>query len=106
VKLTFKEGVAIKGLQPQMLVALLLAKQVFDELGVDTTVTSGSDGEHMEGSKHYTGLAWDFRTHHTGRAEAVARELTKVLKPLGFDVVLEALGSFNEHIHVEYDPHA
>lgn len=65
-------------------------------------ITSASDGEHMTGSKHYTGEAYDFRTRNVvgGQIEC-ARWVTRLREELGsnYDVVLEST-----HLHAEYDP--
>lgn len=73
---------------------------VFDEFGVDTVITSGTDGKHGEHSKHYTMEALDFRTRHL-KVENHAALVHRCKHALGkdFDVVLEG-----DHLHVEFDP--
>jgi hypothetical protein len=75
-------------------------------------VTSACDGQHMAGSLHYVGCAFDFRfagmregavsvaTSSDQRAIAAGwvSRLRWWLGP-GYDVVVET-----DHIHVEYDP--
>ena len=78
-----------------------------NELGVevDMLLTSGNDSEHMKGSKHYTGNALDFRSHHLSVEEC--RALLKIVRRrLGknYQVILENPMKNNEHIHIEYDP--
>lgn len=66
----------------------------------EAIITSANDGEHMHGSKHYTGEAIDLRIIDISMNEA--RDLALGLKKaLGddWDVILE-----KDHIHVEYDP--
>lgn len=71
------------------------------------TVTSLADGKHSKGSFHYKRpvQAVDLRTFDLpggsqgDEAREIRRILVQQLKPLGFDVVLEAT-----HIHIEYDP--
>lgn len=87
-----------------MLVALRVVEDAFSSIGCDTIVTSGNDGKHKDGSYHYVGRAFDFRTKHTGRSTAVVEAVKKELCPLGFDVILEDLHGPNEHLHCEYDP--
>lgn len=102
----FKVGVSLKDLQPQMLVAILLAEQILSEIcgpTVPLVVTSVNDGIHKDGSYHYKGRAFDIRTRHTGMARTFEQALKKELGHLGFDVVLEDFGGENEHIHVELD---
>jgi hypothetical protein len=68
----------------------------------DIYVTSGNDGQHMPGSKHYTDEALDFRSRHL-TAEQQAAWVLAIRRRLGshYDVVLE---HNPEHLHVEYDP--
>lgn len=101
--LSFKLGVKLLGLQPQMLIALRVVQEEFSRYGLDTVVTSGNDSTHMSGSLHYKGAALDFRTKHAaGIATGIVQGIKKTLAPLGFDVVFEAVGKDNEHCHVEY----
>lgn len=71
----------------------------------EPTLTSGTDGEHMPGSKHATGEAGDFRNHHDDGTphmpELRARVVSMLRGELGpdFDVVAE-----HDHYHVEHDP--
>lgn len=96
-----KDNVRIDLLQPQMLLPVMIMDQLFSELGhVDAVITSGNDGKHKEGSKHYTGHALDFRIRHVKKhiVEIILRRATAALGQ-DYDVVLE-----HTHIHVEYDP--
>ena len=70
----------------------------------ECTITSANDSKHSEKSLHYNGCALDFRTKdYAGDKQALRDRIKAALGP-DFDVVLEALGEDNEHIHVEYDP--
>lgn len=85
------------GVTPRNLVIAAAAANVASVLGVDVTITSGTDGKHMDGSKHYTGEALDIRllgvqTPHF--MDALAARLGAA-----YQLVLEA-----NHLHVEYDP--
>ena len=92
-----KEGVRVHGLRGEMVIALVIADQLYWEKDEELVVTSAMEGEHMRGSLHYVGLAADLRlpetNSHSLRGELAAR--------LGsdYDVVLEP-----EHIHVEFQP--
>jgi hypothetical protein len=70
----------------------------------DMLVTSGNDSQHMPGSRHYRDQALDFRTKHltTPQKHALAAEVRRRLGA-HYDVILEAEGKPNEHLHVEYD---
>ena len=70
--------------------------------------TSINDSRHMEGSKHYTDEAIDWRTKgpaantmgSTARKQRFRRRLTDLLGDR-FTVILEGLGKPYEHIHVQ-----
>jgi hypothetical protein len=67
-------------------------------------ITSGNDGKHMKGSKHYTYAALDFRTKNFPTLESkrvFAWKLQAELGP-GYDVLFESVGTPNEHLHVEF----
>ena len=92
-----KPGVRIHGLRPELMIALIVANDLWRELGQDLVVTSVIDGEHMRGSNHWKGMAADLRIWNLDGHIAAS----KLSARLGadFDVVLES-----DHIHVEYDP--
>lgn len=78
------------------------------ELHRDAVCTSARDGQHMDGSLHYTGLACDFRSKDL--SDAASHELAAAIrkrlngdanKNRPYQVVLETSPA---HVHVEYDP--
>lgn len=95
-----KAGVDLTGVSWRMFVASLLIEPIFAMFGAELVITSGVDGKHGDGSLHYSGLALDYRTSTLGGyATMVYTKVRALLKPLGYDVVLES-----DHMHVEYDP--
>ena len=68
--------------------------------GIDyvMTITSGNDGLHMKGSKHYTNEAIDIRIRDMVNRHRTFRDIQRDLGK-DYDVVLES-----DHIHIEYDP--
>ncbi len=64
----------------------------------DPTITSGKDGKHMKGSKHYIGAAIDIRTRDM---KYVNKTTAAIKNALGsdYDVIFEI-----DHIHLEFDP--
>ena len=96
--ISLKPGVKVAGVQPEIVLALIVAESVWQPRSL--VVTSLRDGSHMPGSKHYEGKAADLRLpvatdHHALRSALAAALGTE------FDVVLE-----ETHIHVELDPKA
>lgn len=92
----FKDGVQIRGVQPEIAVALTVLATIRPE----AVVTSVVDGKHSSGSLHYTGSAFDMRTRHLRPSEvdSIANQLRAALTD-EFDVVVE-----ETHIHVEFQP--
>jgi len=95
-----KFGVALN-LNEKMYNALVyIVEDVFNEHDSILVITSGSDGEHSELSKHYKNDAIDCRTRHLKRKVVLSIAAT-LRNRLGtdFDVVVEGT-----HLHIEYDP--
>jgi hypothetical protein len=89
-----------RGVTPKNLTIMAAVANAAEEVGVALTVTSGTDGKHMTGSKHYIGGALDVRTR--GLTPEERRDVMSVVKRRlgkGYDVVLES-----DHLHVEWDP--
>ncbi len=97
-----KPGVDVRGVQPEILLARIIAGEIFACYGVACIITSGSEGEHKVGSLHPKDQAIDLRIKHMDKRlwPVVAEALSKALGPQ-YDVILEAK---KLHIHVEFDP--
>jgi hypothetical protein len=93
-----KSSVDLRGLQPQMVLAYVIACKCYGQYAC--VITSCSDSKHGPNSLHYKGLALDLRTQHlpTPAVQGIVDKLKESLGPQ-FDVVLE-----DDHIHVEWDP--
>ena len=109
----FKDGLEMSrgkhSLSMAALKGIMISSEVYNEMGIygsRATVTSLLDGRHMQGSKHYTGEAWDLRTWNASKSgqmtdtakEALAASLRTALGD-DYDVVVE-----KTHIHCEHDP--
>lgn len=97
--------VSIEGLQPVTALAMLQVEPVIreytrpDQKPKDPyVITSVNDGQHMTGSKHYSGHAFDVRIWWLSDPLKCTGAIATKLGP-DFDVVLE-----KDHIHIEYDP--
>ncbi len=95
-----KHSVKLKDLQPQILLAVMVADAIYRRHGKELVITSMNDSRHGKNSIHYEGNAVDLRTRYFDSQEKleVYREIKKRLT-VDFDVVLES-----DHIHIEYDP--
>ena len=105
--LALKSSVKLKGLQPQMVIGLLIASSIAEDMGLDLVVTSANDGKHMATSKHYSGNALDLRTHDW--PTAVKLQFVEKLRgclTAEYDLLFEDQGGPNEHVHLEFDPKA
>jgi len=95
-----KPGACVIGLQAVMVRGCITIGTVYAAMGYRCTLTSGVDGQHSPRSRHYLGLAADFRTRdilvgtRTALRDAIASRLGQ-----DFDVILES-----DHLHVEWDP--
>lgn len=101
-----KEGVRLLGINPVMVLAHSIIASVFEYYGFDCIITSGIEGKHSWGSDHYKGDALDYRSRHIPNKVDKNLLLETLKKALGndFDILLEGVGTANEHYHVEYDP--
>jgi len=93
-----KEGVSIAGLTVQALLGIVIAKTIYAKYGDEFVITSGADGEHMEGSLHYVGQAFDLRSPAASTRNNISKEMADALGA-DYDVVPE-----ETHIHIEYQP--
>ena len=90
-----KSGVRLHGVRPETVVAMMVVSSL---LGDRFVVTSAIEGKHSRKSKHYTGCAFDVRTHNLDNPLSTRNALAGLLGS-DFDVILES-----DHIHIEWDP--
>lgn len=102
--LIFKVGVKLTDLKPQIVLAIMCIESFYSEINVPCVITSCNDGVHSNVSLHFSGNAVDIRTKNYPDNKHVLRDNIKIALGDNFDVVFEAEGTDNEHLHVEYDP--
>lgn len=101
-----KSGVKLKNLTSAMAWMLYRLEQfnrVMKGFPTNLTITSINDSQHMEGSRHYTDEAIDIRSHNFEDHEQKLEFMTRFGDLLGpkFTILLENIGSPNEHFHVQ-----
>ena len=97
---SIKVGVDACGIKPELVPVLIVANEVYANMGYDFVITSLVDGQHRAGSLHAFGFAADMRTKHIPiEKQAPIRDEIAIRLGPQYDVILEA-----DHIHVEFDP--
>lgn len=94
-----KAGVTLRGIQPEMVVALMIMEPVFLREGVELIITSCGDSQHSKNSRHYSGFGLDIRTRnlHKDDIPNVAAKLQTALGP-EFKIIFEV-----NHFHLQYN---
>ncbi|MHC4707530.1 MAG: hypothetical protein ACYS8I_10650 [Planctomycetota bacterium] len=105
--LLIKQGVRVgRGPSAQLLLALMVARDVYADYDAECVITSLDDGKHRERSRHYMGDGVDLRVKHISmdKADEIYDELQHRLMALGpeYLVIREYRGEANDHIHVHY----
>lgn len=95
------DSISMAGLQPQIVLALMVAKSVYDLYETPLVITSLNDAHHSYTSLHYSGNAVDIRTYNLPVGLDPHQVAGKIDDALGqdFDVLFE-----KDHIHIEYQP--
>jgi hypothetical protein len=115
--LTLKADVQLKLLDPHIVLADQVVASIYAKYGlVVCQITSGTEGTHMVGSKHYTGEAHDYSTLlvPAGMLSTLVQELSTALP--GYHVLYEGptqpvmlpaslyMAAPVPHLHVEWHP--
>ena len=93
VKLSIKPGVRFD--KDSLALGRLLATLLTLDFNGEVVITAGSDGQHMIGSRHYTGQAIDIRSFNLSDPEGFRGVFERALGPK-FRVLLES-----DHIHAQ-----
>ena len=95
-----KPGVRLTGMQPQMVLAAVIAESVFVKYGVECVLTSGVEGKHSGTCRHYLGFAIDTRSRDFNPAD-----IPKVLAALKEALTDEFYVAFEtNHFHISFKP--
>lgn len=92
-------------MSPQIVFALFIAEQVYQQFGKEVTITSMNDSSHSDTSLHYAGQAVDIRTQNPINGIQYFEDPHEVIRRIkdrlngDFDVMFEG-----DHIHLEYQP--
>ena len=108
-KVLIKDDVKFKEINEYTMQFLKAVIEIGNLLDRDMVVTSANDGTHGgssgSNSLHYKNRAWDIRTHHlTGQEQQTVRQFLQTELGGAWDIVLEAIGTPNGHLHAEHDP--
>lgn len=100
-----KLGVKIEGVQPEILLGLLVVQRVFDYYQEELVITEVTGGQHMDESLHYQGQAMDIRAKNIISSSVRTSILQDCAIALGdnYDFILEGEGTENIHFHLETD---
>jgi hypothetical protein len=76
-----KAGVQVGGLQPEMTLALMIVEPILKFWGQELVITSATDSQHSNMSRHYVGYGLDIRSRDIKKesGDAVVREMQTAL---------------------------
>ncbi len=90
--------VRVFGIRPELLLALVVADELYHKKDETLIIYHLMDGEHMKGSLHYVGSAGDLSVPQLSNPLAMVTDLRAALGS-DYDVVYETT-----HIHIEFQP--
>ena len=93
----YKQGV-VGDLQQVARKGLGRVARLYETAGLDLNITSLRDGNHMAGSLHYDGLAFDFR-YTSAMSRIISIVMIKETLGFGWDIV-----NGDGYVHCEFDP--
>ena len=99
--ISIKQGVRLAGLKVEMMVALQVVASVYEEHRYSVTITSALDRVHAVHSRHYLGMALDFRIRHIRSCKLLEQIVKAIKDALGeeYNVRLE-----KDHLHISFKP--
>jgi len=100
MSLSIKSGVRVFGLSSPILLAVMVAQEVYREFSADLVITAGIDGKHVDYSFHYDGNAVDLRTNNLA-TDKIPLILKAMQDRLGPDYFVQYEG---DHLHIQFRP--
>ncbi len=92
------DTIRITGMRGELMLAMIIANEVYTAHDKEFVITSILDGKHSETSLHYTGCAFDCRIYNEDFNNNIVERIKNKLNR-HYDVVLEA-----NHLHIEFQP--
>ena len=94
-----KSGVQVCGLQPEMVLALMIVQPILVSYGQELVITSATDSQHSKKSRHYIGYGLDLRSRDIpeNAREPVAQEMSAALGS-EYYVAFEV-----HHFHIQFN---
>lgn len=95
-----KAGVSVVGLQPVMMLAMMVADQIILQYAPEGTVLTGAvEGKHSRKSRHYIGFAIDLRSRNV-----LPKYRKEVARKIGNALGLEWYVAFEkDHFHIQFN---
>ena len=94
-----KDGVQVGGLQPEMILALIIVEPILLDYGQELVITSATDSQHSSKSRHYIGYGLYLRSRDVPEAD---RDL--VVNEMSADMGSEYYVAFEtHHFHIQFD---
>lgn len=103
-----KNNVHFKRILSQTYSLFPVLEKVWGMFAVDINIviTSANDSSHMARSLHYEDKAIDVRSMNlTDTQKRLILEQLKLQLDQDYDILLENIGTNNEHFHIEFDKH-
>lgn len=96
-----KEGVKVLGMQPEIVLAVMVCESIYRKYNIEMVITSITDSKHSQFSRHYQGFAFDLRTRNIpseATQQKIFDEITKSLTK-DFNILNEG-----DHFHIGFKP--
>jgi hypothetical protein len=106
MNLSVKQGASVRGLRPEIIMAVIVAAGVYAEYEKPCVLTEGTGGKHRKHSLHNKGLAIDLRVRDPeGKWELSQEQVEEIVMKLSYRLGAEfQVVNEYDHIHIEFDP--